>query len=90
MDPANSYEALREIALDIQEGADIGMVKPAIAYLDVIYRAKHEFKVPIAAYLVCGEYSMIKAAGLTMTISAPSWISRAISRKASSELAGSI
>jgi len=64
MDPANSDEALREIALDIQEGADIVMVKPALAYLDVIYRAKQEFKVPIAAYQVSGEYSMIKAAGL--------------------------
>lgn len=64
MDPANSDEALREIALDIQEGADIVMVKPALAYLDVIYRAKQEFKVPIAAYQVSGEYSMIKAASL--------------------------
>ncbi len=64
MDPANSDEALREIALDLQEGADIVMVKPALAYLDVIYRAKQEFKVPIAAYQVSGEYSMIKAAGL--------------------------
>lgn len=64
MDPSNSDEALREIALDLQEGADIVMVKPALAYLDVIYRAKQEFKVPIAAYQVSGEYSMIKAAGL--------------------------
>ncbi|CUS79138.1 porphobilinogen synthase [Candidatus Kryptobacter tengchongensis] len=64
MDPANSDEALREIALDIQEGADIVMVKPALAYLDVIYRAKQEFKVPVAAYQVSGEYSMIKAAAL--------------------------
>lgn len=64
MDPANSDEALREIALDIQEGADIVMVKPALAYLDVIYRAKQEFRVPVAAYQVSGEYSMIKAAGL--------------------------
>ncbi len=64
MDPANSDEALREIALDLQEGADIVMVKPALAYLDVIYRAKQEFRVPIAAYQVSGEYSMIKAAAL--------------------------
>lgn len=64
MDPANSDEALREIALDLQEGADIVMVKPALAYLDVIYRVKQEFKVPVAAYQVSGEYSMIKAAAL--------------------------
>jgi porphobilinogen synthase len=64
MDPANSDEAIREVALDILEGADIVMVKPAIAYLDVIYRVKQEFKVPVAAYQVSGEYSMIKAAAL--------------------------
>ncbi len=64
MDPSNSDEALREIALDLQEGADIVMVKPALAYLDVIYRVKQEFKVPVAAYQVSGEYSMIKAAAL--------------------------
>ena len=62
MDSGNSDEALREIALDIQEGADIVMVKPALAYLDVIRRAKDNFNVPIAAYNVSGEYSMIKAA----------------------------
>ena len=62
MDPGNSDEALREIALDIQEGADIVMVKPALSYLDVIRRAKDNFNVPIAAYNVSGEYSMIKAA----------------------------
>ncbi len=62
MDFGNSDEALREIALDIQEGADIVMVKPALAYLDVIRRAKDNFNVPIAAYNVSGEYSMIKAA----------------------------
>jgi porphobilinogen synthase len=50
MDPANSGEAIREVALDILEGADIVMVKPALAYLDVIYRVKQEFKVPVAAY----------------------------------------
>jgi len=62
MDPANSDEAIREIGLDVGEGADIIMVKPALAYLDVIYRAKQEFDLPLAAYNVSGEYSMIKAA----------------------------
>ena len=62
MDFRNSDEAMREIALDIQEGADIVMVKPALAYLDVIRRAKDNFNMPIAAYNVSGEYSMIKAA----------------------------
>jgi porphobilinogen synthase len=63
MDPANSDEALREVELDIREGADIVMVKPAMAYLDVIYRVKEKFGYPVAAYNVSGEYSMIKAAG---------------------------
>jgi porphobilinogen synthase len=62
MDFGNSDEAMREIALDIQEGADIVMVKPALAYLDIIRRTKDNFNVPIAAYHVSGEYSMIKAA----------------------------
>ena len=62
MDPANAVEALREIALDIDEGADIVMVKPALPYLDVISRAKAEFGLPLAAYSVSGEYAMIKAA----------------------------
>ena len=62
MDPANADEAIREISLDVGEGADIIMVKPALAYLDVIYRAKQEFDLPLAAYNVSGEYSMIKAA----------------------------
>ena len=62
MDVANSDEALREIALDIGEGADIVMVKPALPYLDVIARARDEFNIPIAAYNVSGEYAMIKAA----------------------------
>jgi porphobilinogen synthase len=62
MDPANSDEAIREIGLDVGEGADIIMVKPALAYLDIIYRAKQEFDLPLAAYNVSGEYSMIKAA----------------------------
>jgi porphobilinogen synthase len=64
MDPANTDEALREVELDIQEGADIVMVKPALAYLDVIYRVKQQFGYPVAAYNVSGEYSMIKAAGI--------------------------
>jgi porphobilinogen synthase len=64
MDPPNGDEAMREIALDLEEGADIVMVKPALAYLDLIYRAKHEFNVPVAAYNVSGEYSMIRAAGI--------------------------
>ena len=62
MDAANANEALREVALDIQEGADIVMVKPALAYLDIIHRVKLEFGYPTAAYSVSGEYAMIKAA----------------------------
>jgi len=62
MDPANGNEALREVALDIEEGADIVMVKPALPYLDVIHAVKNTFKMPTAAYNVSGEYSMIKAA----------------------------
>jgi len=63
MDIANSDEAIREAESDIDEGADIIMVKPAGAYLDIIYRVKHELSIPTAAYQVSGEYSMIKAAG---------------------------
>ncbi|PYN12733.1 MAG: porphobilinogen synthase [Candidatus Rokuibacteriota bacterium] len=63
MDPANGNEAMREIALDLDEGADIVMVKPALPYLDIISRAKAEFGVPLAAYSVSGEYAMIRAAG---------------------------
>jgi porphobilinogen synthase len=62
MDPANQREAMREIALDVDEGADIIMVKPAMPYLDVVFRAKQEFDLPVAAYQVSGEYSMIVAA----------------------------
>lgn len=62
MDPANANEALREVALDIQEGADMVMVKPALAYLDILHRVKTEFGLPTAAYAVSGEYSMVKAA----------------------------
>jgi porphobilinogen synthase len=62
MDPANSLEALREVAFDLEEGADIVMVKPALAYLDVVHQVKTRFEVPVAAYNVSGEYAMIKAA----------------------------
>jgi len=62
MDPANAAEALREVALDLEEGADMVMVKPALPYLDVIRRVKEQFQVPVAAYNVSGEYAMIKAA----------------------------
>lgn len=63
MDPANRREALREVALDIEEGADIVMVKPALSYLDVISDVKSTFAIPVAAYNVSGEYSLVKAAG---------------------------
>jgi len=62
MDPANARQAMQEIALDIEEGADIVMVKPALAYLDIIYRAKQRFDCPIAAYNVSGEYMMLNTA----------------------------
>lgn len=62
MDPANAREALREVKLDIQEGADVVMVKPALSYLDIIHAVKQRFDVPLAAYNVSGEYAMIKAA----------------------------
>ena len=63
MDPANAREALVEVAADLQEGADVVMVKPALAYLDIIWRVKQQFDVPVAAYNVSGEYAMVKAAG---------------------------
>jgi len=62
MDPANADEALREVGLDLEEGADIVMVKPALPYLDIIHRVRESFDVPVAAYNVSGEYSMVKAA----------------------------
>src|SRR5512139_2074340 len=62
MDPSNSREAMREVALDIEEGADIVMVKPALSYLDIITQVKQEFELPVAAYNVSGEFSMVKAA----------------------------
>jgi porphobilinogen synthase len=62
MDYSNANEALREIALDIEEGADIVMVKPGMFYMDIIYRAKQKFGMPLAVYNVSGEYAMIKSA----------------------------
>jgi porphobilinogen synthase len=62
MDTANANEALREVDLDIREGADIVMVKPALSYLDIIRRVKEKFNIPLAAYNVSGEYSLVKAA----------------------------
>src|SRR5207248_2823688 len=64
MDPANGDEAVREARLDVEEGADIVMVKPALPYLDLIRRIKHDTAVPVAAYNVSGEYAMIKAAAV--------------------------
>ena len=71
MNPANAAEALREVALDIQEGADIVLVKPALAYLDVLHRVKMEFGYPTAAYAVSAEHSMIKAAAAQGWIDEP-------------------
>ena len=62
MDPANRREAIKEVALDIDEGADIVMVKPALSYMDIISDVKESFDLPVAAYNVSGEYSMVKAA----------------------------
>jgi porphobilinogen synthase len=63
MDPANSDEALHEVALDLQEGADMVMIKPGLPYLDIVRRIKDEFKAPTYVYQVSGEYAMLKAAG---------------------------
>ena len=71
MDPANVEEALREVALDIEEGADIVMVKPALPYLDVVSRVKRQFGYPTAVYHVSGEYAMLKAAGRNGWIDEP-------------------
>ena len=71
MDPANVEEALREVELDIDEGADIVMIKPAVTYLDVIARVKAEFGLPTAAYHVSGEYAMLKAAARNGWIDEP-------------------
>ena len=64
MDPANSDEALREVALDLEEGADMVMVKPGMPYLDIVRRVKDEFRVPTYVYQVSGEYAMLKAASI--------------------------
>jgi len=64
MDPANSREALRELALDVSEGADIVMVKPGLPYLDIVYRARQNVNIPVAVYQVSGEYAMLKAASI--------------------------
>ncbi len=71
MDPANAREALRQVALDIDQGADIVMVKPALPYLDILWRVKDTFGVPTAAYHVSGEFSMVKAAGANGWIDEP-------------------
>jgi porphobilinogen synthase len=71
MDPANSREALKEVALDIEEGADIVIVKPALAYLDIVRQVKDEFLLPVAAYNVSGEYAMVKAAAAQGLIDEP-------------------
>jgi porphobilinogen synthase len=71
MDPANVAEALREVEIDLAEGADIIMVKPAVAYLDVIWRVKQRFGQPTAAYHVSGEYAMLKAAARNGWIDEP-------------------
>jgi len=75
LDVANVEEALREVALDLEEGADIVMVKPALAYLDVIYRIKERFGHPVAAFSVSGEYAMVKAASARgWLIERPTWL----------------
>lgn len=71
MDPANAREALKEVALDIEEGADIVMVKPALAYLDIVRQVKEDFLLPVAAYNVSGEYAMVKAAAAQGLIDEP-------------------
>lgn len=75
MDPANAAEAVREAALDVQQGADIVMVKPALAYLDVIYRLKQTLQVPVAAFNVSGEYALVKAAAARGWVAErPAWL----------------
>ena len=71
MDPANALEALRQVAMDIEQGADMVMVKPALPYLDILWRVKDTFGLPTAAYHVSGEYSMVKAAGANGWIDEP-------------------
>jgi porphobilinogen synthase len=75
MDPANADEAVREAALDIEQGADIVMVKPALAYLDLIHRIKRELRHPVAAFNVSGEYAMVKAAAARGWVAErPAWL----------------
>jgi porphobilinogen synthase len=75
MDPANAEEAVREAALDVQQGADVVMVKPALAYLDVIYRVKQALQVPVAAFNVSGEYALVKAAAARGWVAErPAWL----------------
>jgi porphobilinogen synthase len=71
MDPANAREAIKEVELDIEEGADIVMVKPALAYLDIVRQVKDDFLLPVAAYNVSGEYAMVKAAAAKGWIDEP-------------------
>lgn len=78
MDPANSDEALREVALDIDEGADMFMVKPGMPYLDIVHRVKHELKVPTYVYQVSGEYAMLKAAAANGWISEQACVMEAL------------
>lgn len=88
MDPANGDEALREVALDVAEGADVIMVKPALAYLDILYRVKTTFGLPTAAYAVSAEYSMVKAAGARGWIDEPAvqWECLLAMRRAGADL----
>ncbi|MBI2884846.1 MAG: porphobilinogen synthase [Candidatus Omnitrophica bacterium] len=88
LDPANAREALREIAADIDEGADIVMVKPALAYLDIIARAAERFTVPLAAFNVSGEYAMVKAAGARgWLLERPAWLEMLLAiRRAGADL----
>ena len=76
MDPANGDEALREVAMDIAEGADSVMVKPGLPYLDIVRRVKDNFDVPVFAYQVSGEYAMIEAAAAAGAATATHWCSR--------------
>ena len=76
MDPANAEEAVREALLDVNEGADVIMVKPALPYLDVIRRVKEAPRVPVAAYNVSGEYAMVKAAERRGSSTSAPWSSR--------------
>ncbi len=78
MDPANSIEALREATMDVEEGADIIMVKPALSYLDIIYKIKEEIDLPIAAYNVSGEYSIMKAGEIMGWVNANEMIMEAL------------